>query len=94
MFVPLEDNIKVQILNLENNELKKKKVKLVYYIKPVLGEDELKTNGYLNLNYFENANMICMNNLASEKEFEQYVFLSSSEKISSYTGSKQEFKQS
>lgn len=91
MFVPLEDNIKVQILNLENNELKKKKVKLVYYIKPVLGEDELKTNGYLNLNYFENANMICMNNLASEKEFEQYVFVSSSEKISSYTGSKQDF---
>lgn len=91
MFVPLEDNLKVQILNLENNELKKKKVKLVYYIKPILGEDELKTNGYLNLNYFENANMICMNNLASEKEFEQYVFVSSSEKITSYTGSKQDF---
>ena len=89
MFVPIGDNLKVQILSLENNELHKKKYKLVYYIKPVLEEDELKSNGFLNLNFYENANILCMNNIANEKA--QYLFVSSSEKITSYTGSKSSF---
>ena len=89
MFVPMEDNLKVQVLSLENNELHKKKYKLIYYIKPVLEEDELKTNGFLDLNFFENSNMICMNNIAGEKP--QCLFVSSSEKITSYTGNKASF---
>ena len=91
MFVPINDSIKVQILSLENNELKKKKIKLVYYLKPVLGEDELKTNEYLNLEFYENSNLICMKNLAEEPEFSNYLFVSSNEKITSYTGSKEAF---
>lgn len=89
MFVPMEDNLKVQVLSLENNELHKKKYKLIYYIKPVLEEDELKTNGFLDLNFFENSNMICMNNIAGKKP--QYLFVSSNEKITSYTGNKASF---
>ncbi len=91
MFVPINDSIKVQILRLENNDLKKKKIKLVYYLKPVLGEEELKTNEYLNLEFYENSNLICMKNLAEEPEFSNYLFVSSSEKITSYTGSKEAF---
>ena len=103
IFVPMEDNLKVQVLQLENNELHKKKYKLVYYIKPVLGEDELKSNGFLNLNFYENANVLCMKNIAAENlkniqnsgntetEKTQYLFVSSSEKITSYTGSKSSF---
>ena len=91
MFVPINDPIKVQILRLENNDLKKKKIKLVYYLKPVLGEEELKTNEYLNLEFYENSNLICMKNLAEEPEFSNYLFVSSSEKITSYTGSKEAF---
>ncbi len=91
IFVPINDSVKVQTLILENNELKKKKLKLIYYLKPVLGEDELKTNEYLNLEYYENSNLICMKNLAEEPEFSNYLFVSSSEKITSYTGSKEEF---
>ena len=91
MFVPMDDPVKMQILNLENNELKKKKLKLVYYLKPVLGEDELKTNGYLDLKFYENSNLICMKNLNEDENFSQYLFVSSSEKITSYTGSKSSF---
>ena len=91
VFVPTEDNIKVQILQLENNDLKKKKIKLMYYIKPVLGEDEIKNNGYLKLDFYENSNLICMRNVAEEKPFEGIVFVSSNEKIVSYTGSKESF---
>lgn len=88
IFVPMEDNLKVQILQLENNELHKKKYKLIYYIKPVLEEDELKSSGFLNLNFYENANMVCIQNIMQEN---QYIFVSSNEKITSYTGSKSSF---
>ena len=91
IYIPMEDNIKVQILKLENNGLKKKKLKLVYYIKPVLEEDELKSNGYCTLEFIPNSNVICMKNTAEEEIFSQYLFVSSSEKITSYTGSKQSF---
>ncbi len=90
VFVPMEDNIKVQAIQLENNELHKKKYKLVYYVKPVLEEDELKSNGFLHLDFYENANVVCMHNMAAE-ENNQYLFVSSSEKITSYTGSKSSF---
>jgi len=36
IFVPRKDNIKINILKLKNLEPNKRKLKLVYYIKPVL----------------------------------------------------------
>lgn len=91
IFIPMDDNVKVQVLKLQNDELKKKKIKLIYYVKPVLGEDEIKNNGYLKLDYYENSNLVCMKNIAAEEPFKEYFFVSSSEKITSYTGSKEEF---
>lgn len=93
IFIPEKDDVKVQILRLENNELKKKKIKLYYYIKPVLEDDEKNAKGYLNLNFHENSNVICLENIATEKEskFNQTLFVTSSEKITSYTGSRQAF---
>ena len=91
MFVPMEQPVKVQILKINNNELKKKKVKLVYYLKPVLGEDEIKSNGYCDLEFLENTNTICMKNLVADSHFARYMFVSCSEQITSYTGSKAAF---
>lgn len=85
VFVPLDDSVKVNIIRLKNTTSEKRKLKLVYYIKPVLGEDETKTNGYINLKLKDNviyANNIYGNGLSKN------VFVSSSEKISSYTGNK------
>ncbi len=36
IFIPRKDNIKINILKLKNLELNKRKLKLIYYIKPVL----------------------------------------------------------
>jgi cellobiose phosphorylase len=47
VFVPNEDAVKIGILRLNNTSPLKKKIRIVYYLKPVLGEDEIKTNGYL-----------------------------------------------
>ena len=63
IFVPKEDSIKVGILRLKNMDINRKKLKIFYYIKPVLGEDELKTNGYINLDFDKNNNIICAQNL-------------------------------
>lgn len=90
VFVPNEDPIKINLIKLVNNTLKKKKYKIYYYVKPVLGEDDIKTNGYINLKYDSNANLVVAENLY-EAVFKSKVYISSSEKIKSYTGDKKFF---
>ena len=87
-FVPQEDTVKINIIKLKNKTPNKKKLKLIYYVKPTLGEDEIKTDGYINLKYEANNNMITIKNLYSGEIDNTLVFVSSSEKIKSYTGDK------
>ena len=89
-FVPENDAIKINLLKLTNNTIERKKLKIVYYIKPVLGEDETKSNGYIKINYDDNSNVVIAENLY-ESEFKSKVFVSSSEKIKSFTGDKNLF---
>ena len=91
MFVPKEDSVKIQILKLKNMNLNRKKMKILYYIKPVLGEDEVKTYGYINLNYDKNNNIICAQNLYNSDFKNDIIYVSNSEKIKSYTGNKEFF---
>lgn len=90
-FVPKDDNIKVNILRLKNVTGEKRELKLVYYINPVLGEDEIKTNGYIDLNYDKNSNIIYAKNLLTQDIKEQNIYISSSENIKSYTGNRKNF---
>lgn len=91
IFVPREDNLKVGILKLKNTLPRRKKLKLVYYIKPVLDEDELKSTGAINISFQENSNLILAKNQSNEIMEEELLYVSSSEKIKSYTGSKKGF---
>lgn len=91
VFVPKEDSLKVQILKLRNTTPNKKKLKIVYYAKDVLGEDEIKTNGYINLNFDKNSNIICLTSLYNSELENNIVYCSCSEKIKSYTGDKDFF---
>ena len=90
VFVPTNDSVKVNTINLKNTTQDKKNLSLIYYIKPVLGEDELKSNGYLNLDFNRNSNLISVENLY-ENGISRNVFVSSSETIASYTGNKVSF---
>ena len=90
VFVPKEDSNKISILSLKNLEAKKKSFRLIYYIKPVLGEDETFSNGYINLKYDENTNMLYAKNMVNSN-FNEMMYISSSEKIKSYTGNKKSF---
>ena len=91
IFVPQEDSAKINILTLKNNAPKKKKIKIVYYVKPVLGEDEIKSDKNIKLQYEENSNMIIAKNLYQTEEFNNIAYVSSSEKIQSFTGNKKAF---
>ena len=88
VFVPREDSVKINLITLENKNPQKKKLKLIYYIKPVLGEDEIKSNGYIYNEYKKESNVLFIRNLNFE---ENEMFISSSEKIDSYTGSRVSF---
>lgn len=91
MFVPENDSVKIQILHLENKLAKRKKLKLVYYVKPVLDEDEIKSNGYIDLKYNENNNIITLQNQTKKVKDRTIMYVTCSEKIESYTGSKEFF---
>ena len=51
----------------------------------MLGEDEIKSNGYIYNEYKKESNVLFIRNLNFE---ENEMFISSSEKIDSYTGSR------
>ena len=94
MYVPRDESIKVQILRLENIQTRKKNLKLIYYIKPVLDEDEIKSNGYINIEYKQNTNIVMLENTIKEKQnnkMKTIMYVSSSEKINSYTTNKLSF---
>ena len=90
VFVPKDDSVKINTITLKNLLPQKRKIKLTYYVKNVLGEDELKSNGYVDLTFDKNNNCIVAKNIINE-DFCNYMYISSSEKISSYTGNKKEF---
>ena len=91
MFVPKEDSCKVSILNLKNTTPNRKKLKLYYYIKQVAGEDEIKTDGYLETKLDRNNNILYSKNLYKREEEDYFIYLSCSEKIESFTGDKNSF---
>lgn len=91
VFVPKEDSAKISILKLKNITPHKKKLRLYYYAKMVLGEDEIKTDGYEAVKYKVNNNMLEVKNLYCSEFQDTVGFISSSEKIKSYTGDKKFF---
>lgn len=90
MFVAKDDSVKINLITLENKNSQKKNLKLVYYIKPVLGEDEIKSNTFLQLELNNGDNMLTVKNVGCEQKNNQ-IFIGCSEKINSYTGSKTSF---
>ena len=89
VFVPKEDKVKLNIIKIKNVLPDKRKLKLVYYIKPVLGEDEIKTTGNISLK--REGNVLIAQNCYLEDVEKNIAFVSSSEYIKSFTGSKKSF---
>ena len=63
------------MVKLKNTKAEKRSLKLIYYIKPVLGEDESKTNGNLEIIY-NDKHCIEVKNLG-ESKFNKIMFIRS-----------------
>lgn len=90
VFVPEQDAVKVQILTLKNQEPKKRNLKLVYYIKPVLDEEESKSHTFLKLTEEDTHHGILFENKV-QMDGKQVGYVASSETIGSYTGDRFSF---
>ena len=67
-----------------------RKLKLVVYIKPVLGEDEYFSNGNLKLE--KKDNLLLIKNVFASEDFKgKVMYVTSNELISSFTGDKTDF---
>ena len=89
IFVPNEDNVALTNIRFKNTSNQEKNLKVVVYVKTVLGEDENLTKGNC---YFEKReNRILMKNLLSSYEFNKIAYFSSNVKIKSFTKSKKIF---
>ena len=85
VFVSMNNNVKFNLLALKNNTNHTKKINLIYKVNTVLDEDEIKSEGNINLEYNKQKDLIyCKNLYTSSIAGISYIY--SSEKISSYTG--------
>ena len=90
VFVSMNDNVKVNIVELKNKDNYTKNIKLLYYIKPVIGEDEIKTNTQIDV--IKEQNIVYGYNMYSTAEgFKDASYVTCSEEINSYTGQKDMF---
>lgn len=88
VFVPKDDSVKISMVRFKNTTSEKRRLKFVYYVKPVLGEEEIKTSGYIDLKL--DGNIVFARNVYSDG-FSKCVYVGASEKISSFTGNNLSF---
>ena len=90
IFVPNEEHLKVLKFRIKNIINEKRKIKLVLYIKTVLGEDEYLTNG--NLYVEKHKNILKIENVFNEESFQNKImYVTSDLEINSFTGEKDNF---
>lgn len=91
IFVPREDRIKIHLIKLKNVENRVKNLKMVYYLKPVLGEEELKSNSYIDVTWEAEEKILYAKNQYTKDFNNGWMFVSCSEPIHSFTSSKRRF---
>lgn len=92
VFIPINDNMKIDNIKIKNREPQKRTIQIYKYIKPVLGEDEIKTNSNILVELDRNNNLIYIKNILNKDS--KVVYLNSNCKIVSFTGDQEEFKPS
>ena len=90
IFVPNEESLKILKFRIKNLINEERRVKLLVYIKTVLGEDEILSNG--NLFVEEYNNILKIRNVFTEEGFKnKTMYITSNLEINSFTGEKDNF---
>ena len=82
VFIPKNDSVKINLIKLKNLLPQKRKIKVSYYLKLVLGEGEIESDKYIYDENNKQNNYILLKNLACD--FNYWTFISSNEKIINY----------
>ena len=91
IFVPNEESLKILKFRMKNLVNEERRVKFIIYIKTVLGEDEIFTNGNLKVEKNDNT-LLIKNVLGGEECFKNKVmYIIPDIKINSFTGNKENF---
>ena len=90
VFVPEEENVKILNFRIKNIVNENRHFKILVYIKPVVGEDEFLTNGNILLQKINNI-ILVKNSFPHENFKEKTMYVTSTEKIKSFTGEKINF---
>jgi cyclic beta-1,2-glucan synthetase len=91
VFASKKDPAKIWIISLKNQSKEDKDVSLFLYLEWVLGVTREETSPYLVTGMNEQINTMTVENVYSTNFGARYAFVSSSEKIVSYTGDRMEF---
>lgn len=89
MFVPEGENTKLSLLELKNTTDEVRSITLTYYVNPVIGVAQHETQPYIETG--KTGNSITAKNSYNQDYIGEVIYVSSSEKISSYTCDKREF---
>ncbi|WDC83709.1 hypothetical protein PL321_14200 [Caloramator sp. mosi_1] len=92
-FVPKDDMLKISLLNLKNTSNTRRKLSIFYYIKPVMGVTNFLTNQFIVSQFDSKLNSFIFKNSYNTDFPNRLMFITSSEKIVSYTGNLNEFLQ-
>ena len=89
MFASIDDNVKINLINIKNDTDMDRNIGLYYYIRPVLGVTDEETQFLLETDIQEEV-FIVKNSTNSEFK-DSILFMGASEQIKSYTGDRKEF---
>ncbi|QZY55792.1 GH36-type glycosyl hydrolase domain-containing protein [Crassaminicella profunda] len=91
VFVTKDESIKISLVKLKNHSDVKRTLSSIYYLRPVLGVSDQITQQYIVTKMDEKREVLMMNNGYSVDFPGRTAFVTSSEKIVSYTGDREEF---
>ena len=90
IFVPNEESLKMYKIRIKNLINENRRIKIVVYIKPVLGEDEILTNGNIEVKKVNNS--LIVKNVFRDVNFKnKTMYVTSNQTINSFTGEKDSF---
>ena len=89
IFVPLDKSACINKIRFKNTTSEYKELNIIVYIKLVLGEEETVTSG--NIYIDKKNNIIFAKNYIGVQEFQKIAYITSNEKMLSYTKSKKIF---
>lgn len=91
MYVSLSENIKINRIILKNVSNIDRKLSVVYYLRPVLGVSDELTAKHLETFMDKEEVIFSIKNSANTEFRNSTIYITSSEKINSYTGDRYEF---